>query len=120
MVANGPDTTAVKSSTRTPLSGPGIKLSLVDFAVDCRLLVVVVKSRRIDRDAAKRKKGNDVRYGRKPADGDWQQTESYCNPLPQGSGIYIRAENSITDWRSDCGRPPLRHRARGRRAPVSR
>jgi hypothetical protein len=33
IVANGPDTTPVKSSTRTPLSGPGITLPLYWLAV---------------------------------------------------------------------------------------
>src|ERR1700733_15143348 len=40
MVANGPDTTAVKSSTRTPLSGPDMKISLTGLARDCRLFGV--------------------------------------------------------------------------------
>src|SRR5450432_1965371 len=42
MVANGPDTTAVKSSTRTPLSGPDMKTSLIDFGVIAAGLVLVV------------------------------------------------------------------------------
>src|ERR1700674_5530349 len=40
MVANGPDTTAVKSSTRTPLSGPDMKISLTGLARDCGLFGV--------------------------------------------------------------------------------
>src|ERR1700690_4459350 len=40
MVANGPDTPAVKSSTRTPLSGPDMKISLTGLARDCGLFGV--------------------------------------------------------------------------------
>src|SRR5580704_16985314 len=36
MVANGPDTTPVRSSTLTPLSGPGITLSLGFFCLGAR------------------------------------------------------------------------------------
>src|SRR6266851_8293119 len=44
MVANGPDTTPVKSSTRTPLSGPGMGFSLKMQPIELDPGVVIARS----------------------------------------------------------------------------